>query len=310
MGKDITVKPRYGTLYLEDLGNYTPDSIQFAFNDTNENIDHLREKLAILIASNPKDLMSKDDYEEYGGVMEFIKQKIDDILEDARDSYSKLERLTILDTILNEWEGNPYFDNDNTGMFDKVDFKDNEQIQAFVYPRDRKDESVKQEKINVEFFNKQHKSNYFEEIYGDCKKNLDMNHLMQENMNKLILAYIDGKIFVTFDGQFAFKNETEAMKAIEDQLDFDILNRIHKRYFDGEAKNSEKFYNDVIKYLDEEEVNFVKEYIEEIKKNDERYIIGTVDYSRFYELVKKSFINYLKDEHIHFVRINEIVRPL
>lgn len=308
MNNDANVKLRYGTLYLEDIGKHTPDSIQFAFNDVNENIDHIREKLAILISSNPKDLMSKEDYDEYGGVMEFINAKIDEILEDANDSYSKLEKLTILETILDEWNGNPYFKEDNSGIFDKVDFKDNEQIKAFVYPCERKDESVKQEKIDVEFHGKPYKSNSFDEIYNGCKKNINTNSLMQESINKLLLVYIDGKIFSTFDGQFAFKNETEAMKAIEEQMDFDILNRINKRYIKSE--NSSKFYNDAIKYLDNEESKFIKEYIEKIKNEDERNIIGSSEYSKFYELVKKSYINYLNSEHLNFVKVSDIVRPL
>lgn len=306
MNDVTTVKLRYGNLHLEDIPKCTPDTIVCEQNETNEAISRIREKLSILVASNPKDLMSKNDYEDYSDVMSFITAKVDEVLYDAQESYSRLERLSILETILDEWSHDPYFRDDNTGIFDKVDFKDNEQIQTFVYPSERKDETVNQERIDVEFHGKPYKSNSFEEIYDGCKKNIAVNHLMEEQINGLVLVYVDGKVFVTNDGQFAFKNETEAMDTVMSQMDPSILHRMYNGCIVGQPENAKKFYDDVVFYLNEEDGNFVRNFIENLASDDTKYMLGSPEYSKFYELAKTAFNKYVMKHHIKFVRLDEL----
>ena len=142
MAEDIKVKLRDGMLFLEDLGKQTPNSLESAFNDENEKIDKIRERLAMLIAGNPKDLMTKYDEDEYGTVTRFIEEKINEVMGDARDSYCRLERLSILENILDDWDGKCFGNDSKCWMFDPVIFIDNEQIIAFVYPEKKLNEDV------------------------------------------------------------------------------------------------------------------------------------------------------------------------
>lgn len=300
MNEDIRVKLRGNTLWLGEIGKQTPESLESAYNDENEKIDKIREKLAMLIAGNPKDLMTKYDEDEYGTVTRFIEEKINEILDDANEAYSKIERLSILENILNEWTETVLYD-DNKYVLDPVNFADNEQITTFVYPEKKFDADAKNESMNVEFYGKPHTNNSFKEIYEAGKKNVEMNNKLSEAISNNWVAFFDDKLFVTYDGQFVFKDTDTALKAIKDQMSQTFLNRCSYQYFQCEPENAKKFFDDVKAYSGEDE--FINKCIEQIKNNKAFYI--TSDAAKLFDIMNDAFDKYL-ESHIKYFKLSEI----
>lgn len=302
MNEDVKVKLRGNTLCLEEVGKQTPESLESAFNDENEKIDKIREKLAMLIAGNPKDLMTKYDEEEYGSVTGFIEQKINEVLEDAQDAYSRLERLSILENILDEWS-QTFFLGSNDYVFGPVDFKDNEQIKAFVYPEQRFDEATTKQRIDVEFYGKPHTNNSFEEIYDAGKKNIEMNDKLSDAISNNWVVFFDDKLFVTYDGQFIFKDTDTALKIIKDLMNQSFLNRCSYSYVMNEPAHANKFFDDVKAYVSLEQEKFIDECIEKIKTNKSFYT--TTDYSKLFDIMNDAFDKYL-ESHIKYFKLSEL----
>lgn len=301
MAEDIKVKLRDGMLLLEDLGKQTPNSLESAFNDENEKIDKIRERLAMLIAGNPKDLMTKYDEEEYGTVTGFIEEKINEVMSDANEAYSKIERLSILENILDEWDGKCFGDDSKCWMFDPVNFEDNEQINAFVYPEQKLNEEVETEHIDVEFYGKPHKSNTFAEIYANVLKNIAMNDKIRNQIEEMVVAYVDDRLFVMWNGKFAFKTKEEAFAAIKDQMRPNVTNRFMQSYFTTEQENAKKFFDDVKANLEsqttKEQVDLCIEKIKESKS-------FTTIVNLLYNIVNEAFDNFLK-KHVTFAYLKK-----
>lgn len=302
MSEDVRVKLRGNTLYLEEVGKQTPESLESAFNDENEKIDKIREKLAMLIAGNPKDLMTKYDEEEYGTVTGFIEEKINEILADASEAYSKIERLSILENILDEWSQTLFFEGDNKYIFDPVNFEDNEQITTFVYPTKKIDKNAENERINVEFYGKPHTNNSFKEIFEAGKKNIVMNDKLSDVISCNWVAFFDDKLFVTYDGQFVFQDTDSALKAIKDQMSQTFVNRCSYSYFEKEPENAKKFFDDVKTYSPGQE-KFIDKCIDKIK-NDKAFY-ATTDCAKLFNIMNDAFDQYL-ESHIKYFRLSEL----
>lgn len=302
MSEDVKVKLRGNTLWLEEVGKQTPKSLESAFNEENEKIDKIRERLAMLIAGNPKDLMTKYDEEEYGTVTGFIEDKINEIMGDASEAYAKLERLSILENILDEWDGNYFGDDSKCWTYDPVNFEDNEQINAFVYPEQRFDEEVKQENIDVEFYGKPHKFNTFDEIYANGLKNIAMNDKIRKQIEEMVVAYVDGNLFVMWNGKFAFKTKEEAFLAIKDQMRPNITSRFMQSYFTTEQENAKKFFDDVKANL---ESQTTKEQVDIcIEKMKESKSFMSKEMNTLYNIVNEAFDNFLK-KHVTFAYLKK-----
>ena len=302
MAEDIKVKLRNGMLFLEDVGKQTPDSLEFAFNDENEKIDKIREKLAMLIAGNPKDLMTKYDEEDYVTVTGFIEEKINEIMGDVSEVYAKLERLSILENILDEWDGKCFGDDSKEWMFDTVNFEDNEQINAFVYPEQKLNEEVEKENIDVEFYGKPHKSNTFAEIYANGIKNIDMNDQIRKQIEEMVVAYVDDRLFVMWNGKFAFKTKEEAFAAIKDQMRPNVTNRFMQSYFTNEQENAKKFFDDVKANIESQTTN---EQVDTcIEKMKESKSFMATEMNTLYNIVNEAFDNFLK-KHVTFAYLKK-----
>lgn len=303
MSEDVKVKLRGNTLWLEDVGKQTPKSLESAFNDENEKIDKIREKLAMLIAGNPKDLMTKYDEEEYGSVTRFIEEQINEILCDASEAYSKIERLSILENILDEWSQTLFFNDDNKYMFDPVNFEDNEQITTFVYPTKKIDKDAENERMNVEFYGKPHTNNSFKEIFDAGKKNIEMNNKMSDAISCNWVAFLDDKLFVTYDGQFVFQDTDSALKAIKDQMSQTFVNRCSSSYIVNEPENAKKFFDDVKTYSSPGQEKFIDECIEKIKHDKSFY--ATKDCAKLFDIINDAFDKYL-GFHIKYFQLSEL----
>ena len=303
MAEDVRVKLRGNTLWLEDVGKQTPKSLDSAFNDENEKIDKIREKLAMLIAGNPKDLMTKYDEEEYGTVTGFIEEKINEILGDASEAYSKIERLSILENILDEWSQTLFFNDDNKYTLDPVNFEDNEQITTFVYPERKLNHDAENERMNVEFYGKPHTNNSFKEIFEAGKKNIETNNKLSDAISCNWVAFFDDKLFVTYDGQFVFQDTNSALKAIKDQMGQTFVNRCSSSYVVNEPENAKKFFDDVKTYSSPGQEKFIDECIEKIKTNKSFY--ATTDCAKLFDIMNDAFDKYL-GFHIKYVQLSEL----
>ena len=305
MSEDVRVKLRGNTLWLEDVGKQTLTSLESAFNEENEKIDKIREKLAMLIAGNPKDLMTKFDEEEYGTVTGFIEEKINEIMGDASEVYAKLERLSILENILDEWAETFSYNDDDKYVLGPVDFKDNEQITTFVYPVRKLDKDTENERMNVEFYGKPHESNSFEEIFEAGKKNIETNNKMSDAISCNWVAFFDDKLFVTYDGQFVFKDTGTALKAIKDQMGQTFVNRCSLSYVVNEPMHANKFFDDVKAYTSPGQEKFIDECIEKIKNNKAFY--ATTDCAKLFDIMNDAFDKYL-GFHIKYFQLSELAK--
>lgn len=305
MSEDVRVKLRGNTLWLEDVGKQTPNSLESAFNEENEKIDKIREKLAMLIAGNPKDLMTKYDEEEYGTVTGFIEEKINEIMSDASEVYAKLERLSILENILDEWTETFSYNDGDKYVLGPVNFKDNEQITIFVYPEKKLNHDAENERINVEFYGKPHENNSFEEIFEAGKKNIEMNNKLSEAISCNWVAFFDDKLFVTYDGQFIFKDTDTALKAIKDQMGQTFVNRCSSSYVMNEPMHANKFFDDVKAYASPGQEKFIDECIEKIKTNKAFY--ATTDCAKLFDIINDAFDKYL-GFHIKYFKLSELTK--
>lgn len=301
----ITVKPRNGQIYLDGISKHTPNSIEYATRNENDKIKSIREKLAILIASNPKDIITDDDISEYGDITSFITAKIDEIVGEIGESFSMLEKLDILDDILFNWKDD---DEELNRIAKPEDFSNGDYRN--VYPEAVFDEESNAETLNVEFYGKPHLTNSFEEIYASCKKNIDMNSEIVDDIEAKYVGFVDGKLFAKYDGTFAFTSEDAVKAEIKEQMHNSLFSRMNKTYILNESENAKKFFEDVKKYISEEDSKKIDEYISQISaeaRNNSLKSISYADIATIHEIINRAFENYC-EERIKIVSMKDICK--
>ena len=283
-----TVSLRYGQLYLDDIKSISPAGIEMEKNDCHIKIQEAREKLAMLIAGNPKDLMSKYDIEE-GDPKTWISENIDEIEEELAEQYRKLERLEILDTIFYEWEHGK-LTNSWENMTPDLDLTYDESLK-FVFPQDKKDNE--QEHYDIMFGKKKLDDHSFNEMYDKCKVNLNAEDFRREIIEDGVCVVVDDKLFITYLGQWVFPNEDEAFRAVKDKLNIPLTDYINKQFI----KEHNDFFAIAASWANEEDAATIFKYVADIDSIDGRNNMGLM--TEFYDALSRSIDKFLKS-HMKF----------
>lgn len=284
-GKNVSL--RYSQLYLDDIHAETPEGIESEKADCVAKIKEMREKLAMLIAGNPKDLMSKYDIEE-GNPQTWITENIDEIETELGIQYRKLERLDILDNILFEWEHGRISDSweDMTPDLNPRE----EDSKRYIFPEDVKQNES--EHYAIMFGRKTLDDDSLNEMYAKCKANLSAEDFRRETIENSVCALVDGQLFVTYLGQWVFPNEEEAFKAVKNKLNIPTTDYINKRFI----KEHKAFFIDAINNCNDEDAKLIMKYLENVS-NDTQCDMGLM--TEFYDAVMRCIDSFLK-KHIKF----------
>ena len=252
----------------------------------------------MLIAGTPKDLMTTEDIEEYGNVSNWITAQLNEIEEDLQYSLKKSGKLEVLGDMLYEWEDDFNLNNDSTTIYDSVNFS-NGDSPDIVFPYEKfNDEDNNKLAISIGF--KEPTATSIEELLDDGMKNIDMLQKYRDLTENLVCTMIDNKIFVTYTGQWLFKNEFLALDAIKHRLNVSLYPYSHLNFIEKHPE----FFESICKYLDEDEAKRLKDYIANTNT------LGTIlseSFSDFYNLITKGFDNLLLSK-IKFMKIKDIAK--
>lgn len=295
----VYVRPRYPVVYFEGVNSKSLDGVQSEEQQCQEDVYKIRERLAMLIAGNPKDMMSEDDWEEYAGPTAWITAQLNEIEEDLQYTLRKYGKLELLEEMLYEWENSLFSTKQYETIFEDVNIsKLSEKATNIVFPEEKFANNTN-EKMMVSMGAAQPIENSFEEMFNDGMKNIDLDEPYRDIINNLYIATVDGKIFTTYSGQCMFKSEEEAFEAIKHRLNVSIHPYASTKYI---KEHPEFYVNSVFKYLGKDDVEFMKPFIKDSEK------LGTIiskSYSKFYDLLQKAYNKFLMSK-IKIVKISEI----
>ena len=294
------VKPRFGLVYLDDISAKTPQGIELEKNECRNSIASIRERLAMLIASSPKDLMSQYDLEE-SDPQTWITERIDEIDEELQEQYSKYERLSILENLLDEWENGSYCNYPEwMNIMPDIDFGKRDKINLAFQEDNHLNESYHYDILMGKAKLDEHS---LDEMYASCSKNLLAENYVRNEMTSKVFAKIDDKLFVTYTGQWLFTNEEEAFKAIMAKLNIPKTDYINVKFID-EHKD---FFENLMNWVSDDDKEVIQLYI---GKEDEQSLNGNYGLmTEFYNRVSEGIDNYVKSK-VKFYKLDDILENL
>lgn len=293
----VYVKPRYPLVYFDDIHSKTMNGVQEEQRECQEDVYKIREKLAMLIAGNPKDLMSEDDWEEYGGASAWITAQLNEIEEDLQITLRKYGRLEVYENLLYEWEDEDWSrSSEYSTIYDRADLS-SEEDRNIVFPEPKQADDKDRWKISLGMEPATEKS--IDEVFENGFKNIELEEHNQRIIENLVFARICGKVFCTYTGQWLFKNEDECFKAIKDKLSIQVSNYSTKKFIEAHPE----FFKSVAKELDNEEQDRLHEYVNDVNS------LGTImskNYQDFYSLLNKAFDHYILSK-VNFLHVNKLI---
>lgn len=294
----VYIKPRYPLVYFDDIHSKTMNGVQEEQRECQEDVYKIREKLAMLIAANPKDMMSEDDLEEYGGASAWITAQLNEIEEDLQSALRKYGRLEVYENLLYEWEEPDWSASaDYSNIYDRVDLS-SEEDRNIVFPEQRQANDKDRWKISLGMEIANESSIY--EVFENAYKNIELEEHNQRIIENLVFARIRGKVFCTYTGQWLFKNEDECFKAIKDKLSIQVSNYANIKFI----KAHPEFFESVSKELiDDQEKQRLLDYV---KNTESLGQIMSKNYQDFYSLLSKAFDHYIL-ARTDFFHINKLI---
>ena len=294
------IKPRYPLIYFDDIHSTSINGVEEEQRECQQNIMEIREKLAMLIAGNPKDMMTDDDVNEYGTTTNWIKEQLDEIEESLQDALRKSGRLEVYEQLLYEWEDSVFCDKEYESIYDDVNFYPmSPNSKKIVFPEEEFVNNTN-DKMMVAIGAKLAKETSFDELFANGMANVDLEENNRKIVENLVFAVIDKKLFTTYTGQWLFKDEANAMKAISHKLNISIMPFVNIKYI---SQHPEFYSDSVFKYLETEDIDFMIEYVAHPEN------LGSImseQYNKFFNLTQKAYNNFLHSK-IKFVKVSEII---
>ena len=96
----VSIRPRFTTIYFDDIHSKTLEGVEEEKRECQEEVYKIRERLAMLIAGNPKDLMGKEDWDEYTDPTSWITWQLDELEEQLQSALQKYGELNVYERIL------------------------------------------------------------------------------------------------------------------------------------------------------------------------------------------------------------------
>lgn len=278
----VSIHPRFSTIYFDDIHAKTLEGIEIEQHECQEEVFKIREKLAMLIASNPKQLMTDEDIEEHGTVQSWITAQINNIEEELQCVLKKYGRLEIYEQLLDEWVNGHFYEEAHwENLYEDIKDTSNSNI---IFPEEKcADTDFKHDLL---FGKTKLEDSSIEEAFERGMNNVKLDDETRNQYYSKVYANIDGQLFVTYKGQWLFSSINSAMEAIGHRLNIPLLEYVKKDFIDRKPE----FFESLKKWLDENESKELDEYIENFNKLP----LMSKEYTRMYDLVKKATDNYIK----------------
>lgn len=279
------IKPRYQTLYFDNIDANSKEELQSYKKNTLKNIEEIKSEILALCMSTPKDIF---DSEEYSDPFNYIKNKFKELSDELSEQQYDLNTIDFIENILDEW--------DYSCSSEKELYKDNE-INPFVTDKH----------VDIEFF----KKNSFTftpndksliDIFTRGKQNIELN---RDKINVLKNKYIilfDNEIFSDYTGQFLFSSEKNARDVLFDKLDIRTYEYINKDFI---QENKEFFYS-FKNVLSDEKYSILIENIDKFVASETKFVkenLSVID--TIYNLLNEGITNMFNN-HIKIIKLDSL----
>lgn len=279
------IKPRYQTLYFDNIDANSKEELQSYKKNTLKNIEEIKSEILALCMSTPKDIF---DSEEYSDPFNYIKNKFKELSDELSEQQYDLNTIDFIENILDEW--------DYSCSSEKELYKDNE-INPFVTDKH----------VDIEFF----KKNSFTftpndksliDIFTRGKQNIELN---RDKINVLKNKYIilfDNEIFSDYTGQFLFSSEKNAKDVLFDKLDIHTYEYINKDFI---QENKEFFYS-FKNVLSDEKYSILIENIDKFVAGETKFAkenLSVID--TIYNLLNEGITNMFNN-HIKIIKLDSL----
>lgn len=279
------IKPRYQTLYFDNIDANSKEELQSYKKNTLKNIEEIKSEILALCMSTPKDIF---DSEEYSDPFNYIKNKFKELSDELSEQQYDLNTIDFIENILDEW--------DYSCLSEKELYKDNE-INPFVIDKH----------VDIEFF----KKNSFTftpndksliDIFTRGKQNIELN---RDKINVLKNKYIilfDNEIFSDYTGQFLFSSEKNARDVLFDKLDIHTYEYINKDFI---QENKEFFYS-FKNVLSDEKYSILIENIDKFVASETKFAkenLSVID--TIYNLLNEGITNMFNN-HIKIIKLDSL----
>lgn len=281
MTDGVSIKPRFSTIYFDDIHSKTLEGVEEEKRKCQETVQQMRERLAMLIAGNPKDLMGREDWDEYTDPTSWITWQINEIEEQLQEAIQKYGELNVYESLLDEWtDGRWSTEASWEDIYEDVLKTSDSKL---VFPEEQYADT--EFKHDLLFGRTKLEDSSIEEAFERGLSNVKLDEGNANEINNKVFAKIDGKLFVTYKGQWLFTSEEQAMKAVMHRLNIPVL-----EYFKTDfIKSHPEFFDSINKWLDNEESEKFKSYIEDI----DNIQIMSSKFTNMYDLFIKGMNRYI-----------------
>ena len=288
------IRPRYPLVYFDGITAKSSEGIEQTRRDCYDKIAEVRERLAMLIASTPKEMMTKAEQED-STVQGWITENLDDIESELREVMGKLGELDVYENIIWDWENEFRYSNTWEDIWGIDDMSDNE-ARKIAFP-EQIDENAK-DKADYMLRGKHPNEKTVDEFLAKYMKNIISKKHYSDKIRNLVFATYDGQLFTTYTGQWLFKSKEEAIDAIKDEMSIPTLEYTGKKFTEANPE----LFDDLSGYLDTEEGERMKELAREA------HDVMSSSFSEFYGLFTKAVDNLIShkfkfttlDQHLHY----------
>ncbi len=286
----VSIRPRFSTIYFDDIHSKTLEGVAEEKRECQEEVYKIRERLAMLIAGNPKDLMNKEDWDEYTEPTSWITFQLNEVEEQLQVALQKYGELNVYEHLLEQWdEGTWSTEASWEDVYDDIKHTADSKV---IFPTE--EDADHNFKYDIMFGKKKLEDKSIEEAFNRGLKNVKLDKDEQRSLYSKIYVTIDDDIFVTYKGQWLFRSPKEAMKAVQHRLNIPVL-----EYFKNDFVNNHRdFFESLFEWINEDEVKELKGFVE----NFDNFTIMSKEYNRMYELINKAINNYMASRvKIHYV---------
>lgn len=279
------IKPRYQTLYFDNIDANSKEELQSYKKNTLKNIEEIKSEILALCMSTPKDIF---DSEEYSDPFNYIKNKFKELFDELSEQQYDLNTIDFIENILDEW--------DYSCSSEKELYKDNE-INPFVTDKH----------VDIEFF----KKNSFTftpndksliDIFTRGKQNIELNRDKINILKNKYIILFDNEIFSDYTGQFLFSSEKNAKDVLFDKLDIHTYEYINKDFI---QENKEFFYS-FKNVLSDEKYSILIENIDKFVAGETKFAkenLSVID--TIYNLLNEGITNMFNN-HIKIIKLDSL----
>lgn len=287
----VSIRPRFSTIYFDGIHSKTLEGVEEEKRECQEEVYKIRERLAMLIAGNPKDLMNKEDWDEYTEPTSWITFQLNEVEEQLQEALQKYGELNVYERLLEQWnEGKWSAEASWEDVYDDIKHTADSKT---IFPEE--EDADHDFKYDILLGKKKLEDKSIEEAFNRGLENVKLDKDEQQALYRKVYATIDDDIFVTYKGQWLFRSPEEAINAINHRINIPVF-----EYFKNDfVNNHHEFFDSLCEWL------YIDKDIDKLKSlvNDfDNIKLMSSDYKKMYELVTEAIGNYMESRvKIHYV---------